>query len=460
MDFGSIIFTTFFLAAGAYSLVAAFKDVHNNDNSIVYLIALIPVLYYCPIALPLLWLLSKSFNIQMSFFDKTRFEVFYFKINSKEKEKLIAIISIHLIISLLIYNIIEYYWLNLDIGSDWWIVYANLVFLGVVNGLIIYNIIKTKKLVVYEEEEIEAKNKAIFNSIVFSRNSPHPIHSSNEPVSKELTFDDYKKILINSSDPLQRIQALKGLMDLYLKSFATDPNNFDHRIIQEFVETLKNDWRGELSIMAAMALAKIEDNGMICKRMRLIFESNKHRVSATGRNLQVASCYPLLFLEDIEFFKSLTQESFKPNIPPRINEFIDAVISGDKYKQGQLMIFYEGIENFVDKEEFKKVLETFPQYNPWFEPGSAYFNTINFDSLIDELIAIGQNEKFIAARPEDPSKYDGFNHKRAREIGEIFEKAGGMDKMSFVYHKVKEKLGTTKARELESCWGGIGDWMS
>jgi len=90
-------------------------------------------------------------------------------------------------------------------------------------------------------------------------------------------------------------------------------------------------------------------------------------------------------------------------------------------------------------------------------------STIDVDQLVEELIVIG-------AAVEDSSfgssgfflrAWDGGvkKHQRAREIGKILHKLGGMNMMRSVHHTVVNRLGRLPARELEACWGGIGEWL-
>ena len=77
--------------------------------------------------------------------------------------------------------------------------------------------------------------------------------------------------------------------------------------------------------------------------------------------------------------------------------------------------------------------------------------------LTAELIEIGRREGYISNPGE---KYDEHhNHKRAREIGAILDDTGGMELMREVHSKIASEFrGSARARELESCWGGVGHW--
>ena len=83
------------------------------------------------------------------------------------------------------------------------------------------------------------------------------------------------------------------------------------------------------------------------------------------------------------------------------------------------------------------------------------------ETLISELIEIGNTEKFVSANQTEPDKYDErLNHIRTREIGGLLDNSGGMPLMREAHDRVKNVLGAVVARELESAWGYIGDWMS
>ncbi len=79
------------------------------------------------------------------------------------------------------------------------------------------------------------------------------------------------------------------------------------------------------------------------------------------------------------------------------------------------------------------------------------------DSLVEELIEIGQTYNFIS----DPS--GNFNkkgqHIRTREIGETLDRMGGIELMQAAYYRILASLGLTYARALECAWGHIGEWL-
>lgn len=80
------------------------------------------------------------------------------------------------------------------------------------------------------------------------------------------------------------------------------------------------------------------------------------------------------------------------------------------------------------------------------------------DNFTAELVDIGLHEGFVGTPGQ---KYDEhWNHKRAREIGSLLDQAGGMDLMLEAHRRVAARFpGTARARELETCWGGVGRWM-
>lgn len=77
------------------------------------------------------------------------------------------------------------------------------------------------------------------------------------------------------------------------------------------------------------------------------------------------------------------------------------------------------------------------------------------DSLVDELVWIGQIDDFLAQ--EETGKFDDERrHIRAREIGVYLNEQGGMDLMQAAAYRVRARLGSIRA--LEICWGYIGEW--
>ncbi len=79
------------------------------------------------------------------------------------------------------------------------------------------------------------------------------------------------------------------------------------------------------------------------------------------------------------------------------------------------------------------------------------------DPLVKELIVIGQTYDFIS----DPGSNFNKNgqHIRAREIGDILDRIGGIELMQAAYYRILAVLGLTCARALEYEWGHIGEWL-
>jgi len=77
--------------------------------------------------------------------------------------------------------------------------------------------------------------------------------------------------------------------------------------------------------------------------------------------------------------------------------------------------------------------------------------------LATELYQIGQSDGYLSKSPGGAFDNNCKNI-RARQIGAILNGMGGLDLMSLVHGKVQQARG--HARDLESCWGGIGDWLA
>jgi len=87
----------------------------------------------------------------------------------------------------------------------------------------------------------------------------------------------------------------------------------------------------------------------------------------------------------------------------------------------------------------------------------------DYESLVQELLEIGRQIK-------NPSySASGYLYKdengrpakdeRAQEIGSQLDSMGGMQMMQSAHEEVSMELGSVAARELESIWRGIGNWM-
>ncbi|CCK82175.1 hypothetical protein [Desulfobacula toluolica] len=166
-----------------------------------------------------------------------------------------------------------------------------------------------------------------------------------------------------------------------------DISNIDMRnqVVDEYIETLKNDWMGEVALAAGLALAfNQSQHNYIKKHIRSLFLQMKNRMRNTGRNLQTAACYPLLFMEDREFFESISADDFRPNVPPRIDELLEADLIGDMQKSLEMAVYYEGIDDGVSGTLFQKVLQMFPKLSTKFEvPPVEPVDSMN--AMIDSL---------------------------------------------------------------------------
>jgi ankyrin repeat protein len=111
------------------------------------------------------------------------------------------------------------------------------------------------------------------------------------------------------------------------------------------------------------------------------------------------------------------------------------------------------------KQGHSKIVDFLEGRNRSQQKKSEEVSDKNSQTLISELIEIGKTEKFISCRSPETQKYDDkCNHIRAREIGHSLDRSGGMQLMRDAHAKVNNALGAVVARELESAWGGIGDW--
>jgi len=80
------------------------------------------------------------------------------------------------------------------------------------------------------------------------------------------------------------------------------------------------------------------------------------------------------------------------------------------------------------------------------------------DSLVAELIEIGRSDGFLSMQAG--GKFNkNHKHIRAREVGTRLNEIGGMKLMQATGYRVGATLGAGPARELESAWGYIGEWL-
>lgn len=240
--------------------------------------------------------------------------------------------------------------------------------------------------------------------------------------NRESIFSASRSTLIESSDPMARLEALESLMALDLSN-----QGMRDQVIEEYIETLKNDWQGEVTLAAGLALGFNQSHRDYIKtRIRSLFRQMKDRMSNTGRNLQTAACYPLLFMEDRDFFESIRADDFRPAVPPRIDELLKAGSSGNLQKSLEMAVYYEGIDNAASGPLFQKILQMFPQISAKAESSDQPFKKQPdaLDSMIGSFKDCFRTElKNIEANPgyseELKSVFRSFNNPGAMDM--LFE---------------------------------------
>lgn len=80
------------------------------------------------------------------------------------------------------------------------------------------------------------------------------------------------------------------------------------------------------------------------------------------------------------------------------------------------------------------------------------------ESLLSELISIGEADKFLCEDVEEG--FDSYRRNlRVREIGERLNEIGGFNLMQSICMRISMQIGHCKAREIEMAWDGIGRWL-
>ena len=75
------------------------------------------------------------------------------------------------------------------------------------------------------------------------------------------------------------------------------------------------------------------------------------------------------------------------------------------------------------------------------------------DELVNLLLAIAEKEGALLDRRGTELRA------RLQRIGAALHEAGGKDLMLEVHAEIRQKLGPTRARELEAAWDGVGNWL-
>jgi len=81
------------------------------------------------------------------------------------------------------------------------------------------------------------------------------------------------------------------------------------------------------------------------------------------------------------------------------------------------------------------------------------------DALVEELMEIGRQDGYLSTHPGGKFN-ERCQHIRAREIGEILNRLGGLELMQAAGYRVIDGLGRVKGRVLEGAWDSIGGWRS
>lgn len=120
------------------------------------------------------------------------------------------------------------------------------------------------------------------------------------------------------------------------------------------------------------------------------------------------------------------------------------------------------LKTIIDDKNTQENLRTSAQWilkNIHWDPSDP---EASFNKYIKELIQIGRNVKKSADSSSGflylDNKREAKPDVRARQIGEIFNKQGGIEMMRRARVIVGEKLGNISARELDFCWAYIGLW--
>lgn len=95
-------------------------------------------------------------------------------------------------------------------------------------------------------------------------------------------------------------------------------------------------------------------------------------------------------------------------------------------------------------------------------------STLDYGDLVALLIRVGEEgmdeerttSGFLAEDDDWPDEEHPNRNPIARKIGQRLDELGGEPLMQKAHATIKEKLGKLPARELEACWGGIGEWQA
>jgi hypothetical protein len=165
----------------------------------------------------------------------------------------------------------------------------------------------------------------------------------------------------------------------------------------------------------------------------------------------------------------------KAGVDPDLGQLV-AALEDDDGDVRKAAVWVLGMMSSRGDVKAKEALDTARIDDDYIVRDAAEVELANPEELVErltaELIEIGRLESYISSPSE---KYDEHhNHKRARRIGEMLDDIpntwsrrtkppeddrGGLELMRRVHSRVAlEVRGSARARELESCWGGVGYW--
>lgn len=141
--------------------------------------------------------------------------------------------------------------------------------------------------------------------------------------------------------------------------------------ITELIETTRNDLRGELSIIAAVALARMQrSNADILDRVRSAIADAVGTRSTGGFIPALRLTYPLLVAGDRAWFGSVSVADIYPEqndaeFAYNIHQYLAAGLNGDVGTAAKLMVWFEYVDEAGEAYLFELAEDRLPEFKDW-----------------------------------------------------------------------------------------------
>lgn len=168
---------------------------------------------------------------------------------------------------------------------------------------------------------------------------------------------------LTAENEVARLRAIMGLVG--------HPN--DDNAVAEVIETLKSDLLGELSIVAAVALAAMERSNprvatAVARRYR---ESIGSAPIYGGYDPTLRLSYFFAVAGSVDWFRDMQLSDLiirNDSYREQVTRYVDAAGSSDVRITARLMVWLESLDTYGDRHVFEAARRALPGWDHWFKP--------------------------------------------------------------------------------------------